>query len=95
MLDDRTANACFKDVADLAAQLENYPLAIERYESVAQASLKSPLTRYSVKDYFLKAGLCHLCTGVRPDLCLPSLRASVLTVPESATHRTSSPPRGQ
>lgn len=61
----RTANACFKDVADIAAQLEQYPVAIEKYELVAQASLKSPLTRYSVKDYYLKAGLCHLCTGVR------------------------------
>ncbi|GAA99208.1 uncharacterized protein L969DRAFT_72967 [Mixia osmundae IAM 14324] len=58
-----TANACFKDVADIAAQLQQYPKAIERFEQVASASLQSPLTRYSSKEYFLKAGLCHLCTG--------------------------------
>lgn len=31
---------------------------------IATASLSSALTRYSVKDYYLKAGICHLCTGV-------------------------------
>lgn len=58
-----TANGCYKDVADLAAQLEQYPVAIENFELVAQNSLSSALTRYSVKEYLFKAGLCHLCTG--------------------------------
>ncbi|WAQ88881.1 hypothetical protein PtA15_10A302 [Puccinia triticina] len=58
-----TANGCYKDAADLAAQLEQYPVAIENFEIVAQNSLSSPLTRYNVKEYFFKAGLCHLCTG--------------------------------
>jgi hypothetical protein len=66
----RTANGCYKDAADLAAQLEQYPVAIENFEIVAQNSLSSPLTRYNVKEYFFKAGLCHLCTGVSPSFLI-------------------------
>lgn len=58
-----TANGCFKEAADLAATLEQYPRAIEHYERVASASLNSALTRYSVKEYYLKSGLCWLATG--------------------------------
>ncbi|EGG09431.1 uncharacterized protein MELLADRAFT_71234 [Melampsora larici-populina 98AG31] len=58
-----TANGCFKDAADIAAQLEQYSIAIENFELVARNSLSSPLTRYSVKEYLFKAALCHLCTG--------------------------------
>ena len=61
----RTANACFKDAADLHAELENYPAAIARYDQVANGSLGSNLTKYSVKDYWLRAGLCALAMGVR------------------------------
>ena len=60
----RTANACFKDAADLHADLEEYPQAITRYEQVANYSLSSPLTKYSVKEYWLRAGLCALALGV-------------------------------
>ena len=60
----RTANACFKDAADLHADLEEYPQAIARYEQVANYSLNSPLTKYSVKEYWLRAGLCALAMGV-------------------------------
>ncbi|KAI0048373.1 vesicular-fusion protein SEC17 [Auriscalpium vulgare] len=55
-----TANACFKDAADLHADLEEYSVAIARYEQVADHSLGSALTKYSVKDYWLKALLCAL-----------------------------------
>ena len=61
----RTANACFKDAADLHAELENYGAAIARYDQVANGSLGSNLTKYSVKDYWLRAGLCALAMGVR------------------------------
>ena len=61
----RTANACFKDAADLHAELENYTAAIARYDQVANGSLGSNLTKYSVKDYWLRAGLCALAMGVR------------------------------
>ncbi|EIN13796.1 vesicular-fusion protein SEC17 [Punctularia strigosozonata HHB-11173 SS5] len=55
-----TANACYKDAADLHAELEDYPQAIARYEQVADHSLTSNLTRYSVKEYWLRASLCAL-----------------------------------
>lgn len=58
-----TANGCYKDAADIAAQLEQYLVAIENFELVARNSLSSALTRYSVKEYLFKAGLCHLCMG--------------------------------
>lgn len=61
----RTANACYKDAADLHAELENYPQAIARYEQVANGSLSSALTKYSVKEYWLRASLCALAMGVR------------------------------
>lgn len=38
---------------------------------VGANSLTSPLTRYSVKEYYFKAGLCQLAKGVR---LLPSLK---------------------
>ncbi|KAF9237319.1 soluble NSF attachment protein [Melanogaster broomeanus] len=55
-----TANACFKDAADLRADLEEYPKAIQHYEQVANHSLNSALTKYSVKEYWLRACLCAL-----------------------------------
>ncbi|KAJ7071074.1 vesicular-fusion protein SEC17 [Mycena amicta] len=55
-----TANACYKDAADLHADLEEYPQAITRYEQVADHSLSSNLTKYSVKEYWLRSGLCSL-----------------------------------
>ncbi|KXN90071.1 Vesicular-fusion protein SEC17 [Leucoagaricus sp. SymC.cos] len=55
-----TANACYKDAADLLAELDQFPQAIARYEQVADHSLTSALTKYSVKEYWLRAGLCGL-----------------------------------
>ncbi|KAG6856633.1 vesicular-fusion protein S17 [Tephrocybe sp. NHM501043] len=55
-----TANACYKEAADLHADLGEYPQAIARYEQVADHSLASSLTKYSVKEYWLRAGLCAL-----------------------------------
>ena len=60
----RTANACYKDAADLHADLEEYLPAIQRYEQVADASLSSPLTKYSVKEYWLRSCLCALANSV-------------------------------
>lgn len=54
------ANKAFLKVADLAALTQDYERAISRYEQVAKASLNNNLTKWSLKDYFLKAGLCHL-----------------------------------
>ncbi|KAI0124533.1 TPR-like protein [Hypoxylon sp. NC0597] len=57
------ANKLWLKVADIAAIEGDYYKAIEQYEKVAGASINNNLMRYSVKDYFLKAGICHLATG--------------------------------
>ena len=59
-----TANACYKDAADLHAQLEEYGAAISRYEQVAAHSLGSALTKYNVKEYWLRSSLCALANSV-------------------------------
>ncbi|KAF5390182.1 hypothetical protein D9757_002982 [Collybiopsis confluens] len=58
-----TANACYKDAADLHAEIDEFPQAIARYEQVADHSLTSALTKYSVKEYWLRASLCALAMG--------------------------------
>lgn len=59
------AHKCLLKVATFAAQLGMYDKAIEKFEEVASASLDNQLMKWSLKEYFLKAGLCHLATGVR------------------------------
>jgi alpha-soluble NSF attachment protein len=56
------ANKVFLKVADLAALEEMYPKAIEKYEAVARSSAGNNLMKWSMKDYFLKAGICHLAS---------------------------------
>jgi alpha-soluble NSF attachment protein len=60
----RLANQCWIKVAAFAATLEDYDKAIEKYEHVATTSLDNNLTKYSAKQYFLHAGLCHMCRDV-------------------------------
>jgi len=55
------ANQCLLKVAQYSAQLEKYDKAVEIYEQVARNSLDNNLLKWSVKDYFLKAIICHLC----------------------------------
>ncbi|KAL2073560.1 hypothetical protein VTL71DRAFT_10886 [Oculimacula yallundae] len=57
------ANKLYLKVADLAAMESDYYKAIEQYEKVATASVSNNLMKWSVKDYFLRAGLCHLASG--------------------------------
>jgi len=57
------ANKLWLRAADLAALNEDYNKATDTYERVAKASVNNPLMRYSVKEYFFKAGICHLATG--------------------------------
>lgn len=57
------ANQCLLKVALFSAQLERYEKAIELYEQIASASIDNNLIKWSVKDYFLRAGLCHLAKG--------------------------------
>ncbi|CAO3662152.1 unnamed protein product [Umbelopsis ramanniana] len=65
LADDSPAmvSKCTLKAAHLAAVLGQYDNAIEKFESVAAASVDNQLTKWSVKEYFLKAGLCQLCTG--------------------------------
>ena len=58
-----SASQCLLKVAQYSAQLEHYEKAIEIYEQVGKTSLENNLLKWSVKEYFLKAGLCHLCQG--------------------------------
>ncbi|XP_031835469.1 alpha-soluble NSF attachment protein [Nomia melanderi] len=59
-----SANKCLLKVAQYAAQLEKYDKAIQIYEQVASSSLESSLLKYSAKEYFFRAALCHLCVDV-------------------------------
>lgn len=58
-----SANQCRLKVAQFAAQLEQYPKAVEIYEDIARQSLNSTLLKYGVKGHLLNAGICHLCKG--------------------------------
>ena len=57
------ANKLYLKVGDLAALEGDFRRAIEKFETVAKSSLNNNLMRWSVKDYFLKAGICHLAAG--------------------------------
>ncbi|GAA6016163.1 hypothetical protein JCM11491_003747 [Sporobolomyces phaffii] len=58
-----SANQCYKEAAELCATLQEYPRAIGHFERVASQSLGSALTRYGVKEYYLKSGLCWMATA--------------------------------
>lgn len=58
------ANKHFLKVADLAALESDYYKSINYYERIARSSVNNNLMKWSVKDYFLKAGFCHLATKV-------------------------------
>ncbi|KAL1455245.1 hypothetical protein WDU94_009354 [Cyamophila willieti] len=59
-----SANKCLLKVAHHAALLQNHDKAIEIYEQVGASSLESSLLKYSAKEYFFRAALCHLCIDV-------------------------------
>ena len=65
---DRTANQCYQLAAELSADLADFPKAIQLYETVADWSLTSALTKYSVKEYWLRAALCSMAMGVSNSL---------------------------
>lgn len=64
--DCRLANKYFLKVADLSALEGDYHKAIDLFERVARSSINNRLMRYSVNEYFLKAGICHLASRVSP-----------------------------
>ena len=59
-----TANQCYQQAAELSGDLGEYHRAMELYQTVADWSLTSALTKYSVKEYWLRAALCSMAMGV-------------------------------
>jgi len=56
-----TRNNCQLKCAALLAKLDRFEEATEIFEDVAAASVDNNLLRFSVKGYFLQAGMCRLC----------------------------------
>ncbi|XP_070781751.1 N-ethylmaleimide-sensitive factor attachment protein, beta b isoform X4 [Enoplosus armatus] len=54
-----SANKCLLKVGAYCAQLEQYQKAIEIYEQVGASTMDNALLKYSAKEYFFKASLCH------------------------------------
>lgn len=83
------ANKLWLKVADIAALDADYYKAIGNYEKVAAASVSNNLMRYSVKDYFLKAGICHLATQdtVATDRALEKYRDMDPTFTQTREHQ--------
>ena len=70
------ATTCWREAADIAsANLGQWDAAIGLYDRVIEESLQSALAKYSVKDYFLKAGFCQLAKSVRDISFLPFMHA--------------------
>jgi len=59
------ANKCMLKVAQYAAHMEKYDKAIEIYEQVATSAMDNQLLRYSAKDHFFRAALCHMCRDIQ------------------------------
>ena len=57
------ANKLYLKTADISALQADYYKAISNYERVAKSSINNNLMKWSVKEYLLKAGMCHLATG--------------------------------
>lgn len=57
------ANKLYLKLADLSALASDYQKAIANYERIAKSSINNNLMKWSVKEYLLKAGICHLCTN--------------------------------
>jgi alpha-soluble NSF attachment protein len=56
----------YSKAAERSADIGDYAKAIELYEQVGDWSLGNSLTKYSVKDYWLRAALCSIAMGVSP-----------------------------
>ncbi|KAL6599157.1 hypothetical protein ACP70R_046021 [Stipagrostis hirtigluma subsp. patula] len=57
------SNTIKQKVAEIAAQLEQYPKATEIFESIARQSINNSLLKYGVRGILLNAGICQLCRG--------------------------------
>lgn len=55
------SNKCLLKVAQFSAEMEDYPKAIEIFESVGRIAADNNLLRFSAKGHFLHAAMCALC----------------------------------
>lgn len=85
----RLANKLYLKVADLAALEADYYKAIENFEKVAASSVSNNLMKWSVKEYFLKAGLSHLAVGdmVATNRAFDKYREMDPTFPSTREHQ--------
>jgi len=83
------ANKLYLKVADIAALDSDYYKAIENYDRVSAVSVTNNLMKWSVKDYFLKAALCHLATGdlVATNRAMEKYREMDPTFPSTREHQ--------
>ena len=58
------ANKLSLKAGDLAALDNDYLDATKRFEHVAKQAVSNNLMRFSVKDYLLRAGVCHLALDI-------------------------------
>jgi alpha-soluble NSF attachment protein len=77
--DRSTANQCYQQAAELSADLQDFQRSMELYQTVADWSLTSALTKYSVKEYWLRAALCSMAMGVSPLRSLADIKDLVTT----------------
>ncbi|KAL8869286.1 MAG: hypothetical protein Q9174_004384 [Haloplaca sp. 1 TL-2023] len=83
------SNKLWLKVGDLSALEGDYYKSVEMYEKVAKSAVGSNLMKWSVKDYFLKAGICHLASGdmVATSRALESYRDLDPTFPSTREHQ--------
>ncbi|RAL17784.1 alpha-soluble NSF attachment protein SEC17 [Aspergillus homomorphus CBS 101889] len=83
------ANKHYLKAADLAALEGDYYKAVEHYERIGRSSINNNLMKWSVKDYFLKAGICHLATNdlVATNRALESYRDIDTTFASTREHQ--------
>ncbi|KJY01203.1 vesicular-fusion protein sec17 [Zymoseptoria brevis] len=60
---EQLANKLYLRLADIAALEADYNKSISNYERIAKSAINNNLMKWSVKEYFLKAGICHLANG--------------------------------
>jgi len=55
------ANKCDLKAASMLALNKQFDQAVRLFEAVASNACESNLLKYSAKDYFFKAAICHFC----------------------------------
>lgn len=57
------SNKAFLKCADLSALSGDYSKSVELYDNIIKKSVGNALSKWNLKDYFLKSILCILCLG--------------------------------